>query len=613
MRMQSANQILQAMHKLGSNGMPLTRGYRSLYNEDLFLRAYAKIYRNAGALTPGTDDDTADGMSRERIQRIIDQLRLERYKFRPVRRVQIPKKQGGTRPLGMPNFTDKLVQEVLRMLLEAYYEPRFRDSSHGFRPHRGCHTALETLKQTFRGTVWFIEGDIRGCFDHIDHEVLMTILGRDIHDGRLLNLIRQSLKAGVMEGWRYYMTYSGTPQGGILSPLLANIYLHELDRYVEDQLIPAYTRGKRRIPNPEYRHLTKAWQRAKQAGDEANAKQLDHQRRRLPSGDPQDPTFRRLRYLRYADDFLLGFIGSKAEAEAIKAVLRTFLSESLHLELSDEKTFTTHAKTQHAHFLGYAVSSYQANDKLSVSPDRGGYKRRSANGRIRLGLPYGLVDRLAKPYLSGGRRHQDGKLLDCSDAHIIDFYQQRFRGLANYYQYAVDRHRLGKLKYIMEQSLVNTLAGKFRCTGAHIYRRYHGTQPVNGVPYKTLQVEISTPSGTRTIYWGAIPLRYDRTATHPLHDLQSFRDYYIYSDLIQRLQANTCELCGRSGRCEVHHVRKLSDLKTRWRGKAPPLWVKRMIALRRKTLIVCPQCHRDIHAGRPLPNHAETVLESRMQ
>ena len=610
--MQTANQILQAMRKLGSNGMPLTRGYRSLYNEDLFLRAYAKIYRNAGALTPGVDDDTADGMSRERIQRIIDQLRLERFKFRPVRRVQIPKKQGGTRPLGMPNFSDKLVQEVLRMLLEAYYEPRFRNSSHGFRPQRGCHTALATLKQTFRGTVWFIEGDIRGCFDHIDHEVLMTLLAHDIQDGRLLNLIRQGLKAGVMEDWRYYMTHSGTPQGGILSPLLANIYLHELDRYVEDQLIPVYTRGKMRVPNLDYRHLTWAWQRAKQQGDEVTAKQLDHQRRQLPSYDPQDPSFRRLRYLRYADDFLLGFIGSKAEAEAIKAALRTFLSERLRLEMSDEKTLITHAKTQHAQFLGYAISIYQANHKLSPQSHTG-FKRRSANGRIRLGLPYGLVDRLAKPYLKSGRTHSDVKLLAGSDAHIIDFYQQRFRGLADYYQYAVDRYRLGKLKYVMEQSLVKTLAEKFRCTQAHIYRRYHGTQTVNESRYKTLQVEVATKSGTRTIYWGAIPLRYDRSATRPLQDLQSFRDYYIYSDLIQRLQANTCELCGRQGRCEVHHVRKLSDLKTRWRGKAPPLWVKRMIALRRKTLIVCPQCHRDIHAGRPLPNPAGTVLESRVR
>ncbi len=242
--MQNANSILQAMQKLGSKQAPLTRVYRSLYNEDLFLAAYAKIYRNPGILTPGTDDETADGMNRQRIRTLIAALRQERFRFHPARRIHIPKKHGGSRPLSLPNFSDKLVQEVLRMLLEAYYEPRFRDSSHGFRPQRGCHTALNNIKHQFRGSAWFIEGDIKGCFDTIDHEVLMTILKRNIHDQRLLRLIQQGLQAGVMEGWNYHVTHSGTPQGGILSPLLANIYLHELDTWMEDELIPQYTRGK---------------------------------------------------------------------------------------------------------------------------------------------------------------------------------------------------------------------------------------------------------------------------------------------------------------------------------------------------------------------------------
>jgi len=280
--MQTAEQILQAMCKMGEKRTPLTRVYRSLFSEDLFLAAYDKIARNRGALTAGTENDTADGMNLARIRKIIEQLRSERFRFHPARRIQIPKKSGGTRPLGLPNFTDKLVQEALRMMLEAYYEPRFRDSSHGFRPGRGCHTALASLKVGFHGAVWLIEGDIRGCFDHIDHDILMAILARDIQDGRLLNLIRMGLEAGYMEDWQYNRTYSGTPQGGILSPLLANIYLNELDAFIEDELSPQYNRGKRRAMNLEYDRVRHAIRQARKKGNAERVKQLEQQRRELP-------------------------------------------------------------------------------------------------------------------------------------------------------------------------------------------------------------------------------------------------------------------------------------------------------------------------------------------
>lgn len=283
------------MRKMGEKRTPLERAYRSLFSEDLFLTAYDKIARNKGALTAGSDErDTVDGMSLDRVQRVIEQLRNERFRFTPVRRVQIPKKSGGFRPLGMPSFTDKLVQEALRMLLEAYYEPRFRDCSHGFRHGRGCHTALGALKYKFKGAAWFIEGDIRGCFDNIDHQVLMNILARDIQDGRLLNLIRMSLEAGYLEDWVYHRTYSGAPQGGILSPLLSNIYLNELDTYIEDVLIPQYTRGKKRAENPFYRHLNFAISQARKHGETEQVKTLERQRRSTPSQNVYDPNYRRL-------------------------------------------------------------------------------------------------------------------------------------------------------------------------------------------------------------------------------------------------------------------------------------------------------------------------------
>jgi group II intron reverse transcriptase/maturase len=231
--MQTAETVLAVIHERGRRGLPLRRLYRQLFNRDLYLVAYGNLYANQGAMTRGTTRETVDGMSLAKIDRIIAALRRERYRWTPVRRVHIPKANGKTRPLGIPPWSDKLLQEVMRLLLEAYYEPQFSDHSHGFRPGRGCHTALQEVVRTGKGTKWFIEGDIRGCYDNIDHRVLLSILGQSIHDARFLRLVAQLLRAGYCEHWRYHPSLSGTPQGGVISPLLSNIYLDRLDKYVE--------------------------------------------------------------------------------------------------------------------------------------------------------------------------------------------------------------------------------------------------------------------------------------------------------------------------------------------------------------------------------------------
>jgi group II intron reverse transcriptase/maturase len=612
--MQSAQHILQAIRKLGEKRLPLTRVYRCLFNPQLYLMAYAKIYKNQGAMTPGTDDDTADGMSVARIEAIIDTLRTERFYFRPSRRGTADKKNGGKRPLGLPNFTEKLVQEVLRMVLEAYYEPRFKDSSHGFRTGRGCHTALTSVHHKFRATRWFIEGDIRGCFDNIDHDVLLTILSRDIQDGRLLNLIRKGLTAGVMEDWEYKPTCAGTPQGGIVSPILANIYLHELDSYIEEVLIPQYTRGKKRERNPAYREVSYRLDRARKRGDVEAQGALEQQMRALPSKVTNDINFRRLTYVRYADDFILGFTGTKVEAEAIKTALGTFLRDTLHLELSSEKTLVTHARDEHAKFLGYAVSIYHADHKTSRRKDSG-TRQRSANGRVRLGVPYGLTTELARRYQRNGKSMSELSLLAFSDAHIIQTYQERFRGIAEYYKFAVDRSHLSSLKNVMQAALVKTLAHKYKLSVREVYRKYRATMIVEGQTYRTLQVKVPTSKKERLIYWGAVPLKVVKPSNQTVIVDVPYREPWkdLRSDLIQRLQASTCELCGTQGKCEVHHVRKLADLKRRWAGrKAKPFWVTRMIAMQRKTLVVCHPCHTDIHAGRPIPKDRNASRESRV-
>jgi len=335
--MQEAETVLGVLRDRGRRGLPCTELYRQLFNPQLYLLAYGRIYSNHGAMTPGVDGETPDGMSLAKIERIIDALRHERYRFQPARRTYLPKRNGKKRPLGLPSWSDKLVGDVVRLLLEAYYEPRFSDRSHGFRPGRGCHTALTEVANTWAGTTWFIEADIADCFGSLDHSVLLGILGEKIHDNRFLRLIRNMVQAGYLEDWEWNATHSGTPQGGVVSPLLSNIYLHRLDDFVETVLIPEYTRGVHRKFNPEYQRVAKAAERARTRGNLAAARALRQQQLSLPSKDPYDPNYRRLRYIRYADDHLLGFTGPVAEAKEIRQRLAQFLREDLALELSEDK------------------------------------------------------------------------------------------------------------------------------------------------------------------------------------------------------------------------------------------------------------------------------------
>ena len=253
--MRNAETVLNIIQDRGKRSLPLEDVYRQLYNPALYLRAYANIYQNKGAMTKGIDGETVDGMSHKRITDMIDELRHERYRWMPVKRVYIPKKNGKTRPLGLPGWKDKLLQEVIRAILEAYYEPQFSDLSHGFRPQRGCHSALNSIHKNWTGTKWFIEGDIKGCFDNINHDILLNMLKAQINDNRFIRLIANMLKAGYCEQWKYYPTLSGTPQGGIASPILSNIYLTALDKYVEYTLIPEYTRGIKRRKHPQYTRI----------------------------------------------------------------------------------------------------------------------------------------------------------------------------------------------------------------------------------------------------------------------------------------------------------------------------------------------------------------------
>jgi group II intron reverse transcriptase/maturase len=315
--MQMAKVILGILETTSreKKGFKFDRIYRNFFNPDFYLTAYGNIHAKEGNMTEGTDGTTVDGFSMDKINKVIATLKSETYYFKPARRTYIPKKKGGKRPLGIPSFMDKVVQENARAILQAIYEPSFSKNSHGFRPDKSCHTALKQIKREWTGVKWVIEGDIKGFFDNIDHVRMLQILSEKIEDGRFIELIRRMLTAGYMENWNFHNTYSGTPQGGIVSPILGNIYLDKLDKFIEGVIIPKYeTRKAKRRNNPKYEAvnyvLRKKSENIKGSGipDELRSqwikeyKNLKLSRRSIKTLDPMDSEFIRIKYVRYADD-----------------------------------------------------------------------------------------------------------------------------------------------------------------------------------------------------------------------------------------------------------------------------------------------------------------------
>jgi group II intron reverse transcriptase/maturase len=602
--MQSAETVLDVLRERGRRGLPLDELYRQMFNPQLYLVAYGRLYSNQGALTPGPDAETADGMTLAKIGSIIDALRHECYRFKPVKRTYIPKKNGKRRPLGLPSWSDKLVAEVVCLLLEAYYEPQFSARSHGFRPGRGCHTALREVAVAWTGTTWFIEGDISGCFDRLDRQVMLDALGENIHDNRMLRLVSNMLAAGYLEDWVWNPTLSGVPQGGVASPILSNIYLHRLDTFVEKVLLPEYNRGVRRVHNPAYQKVQGELAKARRRGDTATVRSLRRKLRSLPVQDPCDPGYRRLRYARYADDTLLGFTGPKAEAEEIKRRLSQFLQDELKLELNQEKTLITHARSQRARFLGYEITTQHTNCFLTNG-------RRSANGVIGLKVPKAVIKAKCARYMHHGKPVRRRELTNFDDYAIIASYGAEYRGIVQYYLMAGDVFRLNRLNWVMVTSMLKTLAGKYHSSVSKMARKYKSTIETPYGPRRCFQVSVERGEGNKPLVarYGGIPLRRQKNAVltdrvQALTERELVPQAIRHKELVSRLLLDRCEVCGSTEGVQVHQVRKLADL-IKAGQHAMPTWMTLMVRRRRKTLVVCRDCHTSIHSGLP----ATSVME----
>ncbi|MDJ0766534.1 MAG: reverse transcriptase domain-containing protein [Myxococcota bacterium] len=657
---------LEGIHKCTKTGRKVENLFKIITTSpDLWLRAYSNIASNKGAMTKGVDNSTVDGFSKDLVADLIKQLRTGKFRFQPVRRTYIPKSNGKLRPLGIPTFKDKLVQEVCKIVLETVYEPVFHDSSHGFRKSRSAHTALDSIKSKWAGTTWFVEFDIRGCFDNICHQGLVEILEKKISDRRFIKLIHGMLKAGYMEDWRYHATWSGTPQGGIASPVLANIYLHELDCFVEEQLIKSNNKDGNprrrdrhsRRDNPKYRELKTAKEairrkiaKQKRWLEEGKRKvqgvyvdprqlsldlgkpedlspvnpdldpsglptgngwgykplpereiiriqkektelieefkRLSEQQYLIPCLDPHDPSHRRLRYVRYADDFLIGFTGPKDEAVAIFASIQAFLDTKLKLQIAPEKSGIKHARKEGTRFLSYDVFTSNYNQIRRMKQGAVTGKRKVTSKEIRLEVPKKKVSEFCKTYgnpLNAKAIHRP-YLLHLDDVEILFRFNAEIRGFANYYRLANDvKSKLSIAQWMVSGSYFRTLACKHKSTVRKISKRLkQGTEHVY-VDSKTSR-SYSLFKLTHLESWVSKETTIDEVSKVA---------FYGRSSLVDRLSAKECEYCGqKEGYFEVHHVRHLKDL-----GKnRNPINVF-MAARARKTIVLCTTCHKQLHFG----------------
>ena len=583
------------------------RLYRNLYNPEFYYLAHRNIYANKGSMTPGVDGITIDGMSDNRIEGIIKSLRDGSYKPTPARREYIPKKgkSNKKRPLGIPSGNDKLVQEVVRMILESIYGNNFSNRSHGFRQGRSCHTALKQIHDTFTGTHWFVEGDIEACFDSFNHHVLIDLLRKRINDEPFIALMWKFLKAGYMEQWEYHDSYDGVPQGSGISPLLSNIYLNELDKFMEDYKI-GFDIGKHKKRQRSYEYHSaqyiakkykadgvKIWDSLSNAEKAERAKTLKHLQRnirKLPATVPRDEGYKTIQYTRYADDFIIGVIGSKADAQLVKDDVRQFMADKLKLKLSEEKTKITHTGDR-ARFLGYDICV--SREQRSVKK-KDGITQRCHSYVVKLFVPRDkwvekLLEYKAMKIVlnnNGKERYKAlhrGKLVNCSDIEILSAYNSEIRGLYNYYSLANDSYKIGKFANLMKYSMFKTFANKYKTNVNRIKERYF----ING----QFTVEYQTKSGKKhSVFYNKGFKRKLDTMSAEVSQLPQYHRYDRFNSLRNRIKLGLCELCNKkTGNIALHQVNRLKDLS----GEL--VWERVMLDKRRKTLAVCPNCHNKIH------------------
>ena len=579
---------LGSIGRISKEGKKINGLFRLMENSQLWLEAYARIYTNKGAVTKGINNNTLDGFSIQRIAGLIEKLKSGTYRPTPTRRVYIPKTNGKRRPLGIPTGDDKLVQEVIRIILERICEPIFSKYSHGFRPTHSPHTALTQLDETWNGTKWIVKVDIQSFFDTMNYEILMEILAQKIEDKQFLNLIRNLLKVGYLEDWKFHSTYSGAPQGRICSPILSNIYLTQLDNFMQN-LAKEFNQGKKRKKNALYDYYSHKIAVIRKEVDKGTkdlriAKleiaQLENVRQKLPAGNPFDPNYTRLHYCRFADDFMIGVIGSKVQAFNIMEQVKQFLTTSLKLNIAQEKSQLVHAR-KGVKFLGYVVRTHTGRKVIRIKRWLRYTRMKSVSEQLQLHLPQGRLDQFCKEKRYGNyqklKPKRRGQCHNASKVETILTYNAEIRGIANYFglAYAV-KTKLNKLYFLWKGSLLRTLASQSKKSVRQTAKNLRLDNGDYGIHYE-VKGGIREMKLFRLKTWELPKQDNFEVDTQPRTNLLMGR-----TELIKRLNASKCEYCQHEeGPFEVHHVRGLKDIKE---GKEE--WQQQMIARNRKTLVM---------------------------
>jgi group II intron reverse transcriptase/maturase len=560
------------------------RAYKEfVLNKDLHLVAYDKLKSKSGNMTPAIEPTTLDGISDETLNTTMDWLRTEKFQFSVSRTIDIPKRSGGTRKLHVGNPRDKLVQEVMRMVLEAIYEPSFESNSHGYRPNRSCHTALRAILSSFHG-VWVIEGDLSKCFDSIDHNKLMDLIGRNIKDARFLALLWKALKAGYLDFQTPQANIIGTPQGTVISPILANIFLHQLDKYVEE-LKSEFEKGRNNKVSKEYRSITYKLNKARKMGDTDLIKKLTKERINMTSIELQDPNYRRLYYIRYADDWLIGISGPITDAQAILSKVTNFC-ESVGLKVNKDKTKITNIHTNKVRFLGTDISFTRHINYSRTTHEV--LRKRKIGPRIMLTAP---LQRVRKKLTEAGfirynEPYPKWLWLPYTHGQILHRYNAVYRGFINYYSFAQNKGALAALlQFYLKSSCARLLAAKFKLkTKAQAFKRfgkdlkaYTRSKNNKGMDIKRV-IKFIKPEYAINV-WDF------KTNASPIIEA-----LYSNPKSIATLTNLVCDKCGSDHKVEMHHVRHMRDLKPR-ESEIDRL----MIKANRKQIPLCRSCHMEKH------------------
>lgn len=582
--------------------------YRLLYKEDMYISAYENIKSNKGATTPGSTSETLDGFSLKKIQNIIELMREKKFEFKPSRRIYIPKPgKKSLRPLGIPNATEKIVQEVIRMILEAIYEPTFSESSHGFRPQRSCHTVLKQIETQFDGVKWLIEGDIKAAYDTVDHKVLIKLLRRRINDDRFIQLIKKALEAGYLERPNRHITsLIGTPQGSIISPILFNIYLSPLDDYLGklQEFYKTEYGEKKRKTTTEYNENATKMAQIKRSLDtrsqpsEKNSEErtklvsqlklLKRQRVKTQAYRPETVPIS-IYYVRYADDWVIGVNGPQQSAVYIKDQIAQFLKTELNLDLSPEKTKITYLKKDVGLFLGYEIRVGSSIRTMKIRNSKGVYYLKRVTGHfIELQAPIQqILSRLAIKGFCDGKGNPQSKRswTTFEDSQIVKQFNWVMNGLFHYYSGAVNQRKLIRIQYILQHSCACTLAHRHQSSVSRIYAKHGKSMKV------TYTVDSKTGPKEKTSF---LTLRkFNKTQIKWLIRKEFYDPFQTYAYRRTRSKiSDCCCVCGVNSGVEMHHIR---HLKTTVNTKG---FDQVMGLINRKQIPVCRDCHKDIHNGR---------------